>query len=462
MTSSLIYPQQVLGLSRGATQTEIKAAYRRLALKHHPDRVRGDGPDGGVDAKKQATALFAEISAAYELLTKNSDTAGNMGSSPCEGGSASHPSFTSPDLNSTHRHHAGGNGSSQFYQGFDPFGFSAFGNVQFTDPFELFQRTFGDFPQPIHESSFYATNTNTNTRMGMPPFGGFPSLFSPMMNIGFPTDVHASSMAAGAPNFGNFITSTYSSSYQHGSTNGGNVSKMVSTTTSIVNGKAVTRREEIVVNPDGTKTTTVDLTGDAGEDRMGLGTQRPAIKAVNRSEEIRFQSVDKTGTKSSTMVESSPKLMTRDKESTKRQSAAPVTRKSRSKQCKNEANQSRMNQLPSQIEPNTTFSSPAIKTLKNKISPQFSHKGKNNCVTPDQSNGRKISKTSAVVNKPIADSVCKDNATGNANTCSSTAHPRKRKFCEVMSRCFLCCFPKCKRRRTTGNEDIGGTNNIDN
>ncbi len=45
-----------LGLKRGATDAEIKKAYRSLAMKHHPDR--------GGDEKK-----FKEISQAYEALS---------------------------------------------------------------------------------------------------------------------------------------------------------------------------------------------------------------------------------------------------------------------------------------------------------------------------------------------------------------------------------------------------------
>lgn len=46
----------ILGLSRGATDDQIKKAYRNLAMKHHPDR--------GGDEKK-----FKEISQAYEVLS---------------------------------------------------------------------------------------------------------------------------------------------------------------------------------------------------------------------------------------------------------------------------------------------------------------------------------------------------------------------------------------------------------
>ncbi|MFQ5499523.1 MAG: molecular chaperone DnaJ [Candidatus Zixiibacteriota bacterium] len=49
----------VLGIDRGATESEIKAAYRKLALKHHPDRNQGD---------KSAEEKFKEATEAYEVL----------------------------------------------------------------------------------------------------------------------------------------------------------------------------------------------------------------------------------------------------------------------------------------------------------------------------------------------------------------------------------------------------------
>jgi molecular chaperone DnaJ len=50
---------EVLGLDRNATKDEIKKAYRRLALKYHPDK----NPD-----KKSAEEKFKEISEAYAVL----------------------------------------------------------------------------------------------------------------------------------------------------------------------------------------------------------------------------------------------------------------------------------------------------------------------------------------------------------------------------------------------------------
>jgi len=52
-------PYQVLGVSRTATQDEIREAYRRLAKKNHPDLHPGD---------KGAEARFKEIASAYDIV----------------------------------------------------------------------------------------------------------------------------------------------------------------------------------------------------------------------------------------------------------------------------------------------------------------------------------------------------------------------------------------------------------
>jgi len=51
---------EVLGVNRDADEEVIKKAYRRLAMKHHPDR----NPDN-----PKAEELFKEAKEAYEILT---------------------------------------------------------------------------------------------------------------------------------------------------------------------------------------------------------------------------------------------------------------------------------------------------------------------------------------------------------------------------------------------------------
>src|ERR1700722_9662643 len=73
---------EVLGVGRGASEADIKKAYRKLAREHHPDRNPGD---------KQAEARFKEIQDAYDVLSdKNKraqyDQFGFAGPQPGAGG----------------------------------------------------------------------------------------------------------------------------------------------------------------------------------------------------------------------------------------------------------------------------------------------------------------------------------------------------------------------------------------
>ena len=74
----------VLGVPRNASDEDIKKAYRKLAMKHHPDRNQGD------EAKK-AEESFKEAKEAYEMLSEPQkraayDQYGHAGVDPNAGG----------------------------------------------------------------------------------------------------------------------------------------------------------------------------------------------------------------------------------------------------------------------------------------------------------------------------------------------------------------------------------------
>src|SRR5689334_15234540 len=73
---------EILGVAKTASADEIKKAYRKLAMKHHPDR----NPDD-----KAAEEKFKEASEAYEILSDEDkraayDRHGHAGVDPSMGG----------------------------------------------------------------------------------------------------------------------------------------------------------------------------------------------------------------------------------------------------------------------------------------------------------------------------------------------------------------------------------------
>ena len=73
---------EVLGVERGSSEADLKKAYRRLAMKHHPDR----NPDS-----KESEEMFKEANEAYEVLSDSSkraayDQYGHAGVDPSMGG----------------------------------------------------------------------------------------------------------------------------------------------------------------------------------------------------------------------------------------------------------------------------------------------------------------------------------------------------------------------------------------
>lgn len=85
---------EVLGVSKGAESTEIKKAYRKLAIKFHPDK----NPDN-----KEAEEKFKEAAEAYEILSDADkkaryDRYGHAGVNPNAGGFSGSGGMTMEDI----------------------------------------------------------------------------------------------------------------------------------------------------------------------------------------------------------------------------------------------------------------------------------------------------------------------------------------------------------------------------
>ena len=106
---------EVLGIKRGASEAEVKKAYRKLVRQHHPDRNPGD---------KGAEAKFKEVQEAYDTLGNKEKReqydqfghAGPGGSNPFAGGGpAGNPfagaSFDPNDLGEIFRRFGMGGGA---------------------------------------------------------------------------------------------------------------------------------------------------------------------------------------------------------------------------------------------------------------------------------------------------------------------------------------------------------------
>lgn len=122
----------VLGVNKSASAAEIKSAYRKLALKWHPDRNKTAG----------ATEKFKEINKAYEVLSDSKkkgiyDQVGHDGFNRGGYGSAANQAGGQSYQQGPFSYSYSSSGGSPF-EGFDA---SQFGG--FSDPFEIFEQFFG-------------------------------------------------------------------------------------------------------------------------------------------------------------------------------------------------------------------------------------------------------------------------------------------------------------------------------
>jgi curved DNA-binding protein CbpA len=256
-------PYQILGVPQNASTSQIKAAYRKLALKHHPDRQPDD------NSKRQAGEIFAKISNAYEIVGDENnrrvfDAEQQHAQDQRNFQRNNHPHFH-------HQFHdpfqvfaqafADEFGNSQRSRGMDPFfsGFSPFGGSFFGSPFGQQQQQRGGFGQrdPFADPFF-------SDPFGRSMGGGGFDLFSQMQQQ---MDMMRQQSGQG------FSSSSFQSSSS--SSFSGGTRESVSTTTRIVNGKRKTITERVVTKPDGTVERHVETTGD--DDFPGLQQQEQQL-----------------------------------------------------------------------------------------------------------------------------------------------------------------------------------------
>ncbi|XP_037643125.1 dnaJ homolog subfamily B member 6-like [Sebastes umbrosus] len=248
---------QVLGVRRESSAEDIKKAYRKLALRWHPDK----NPENKDDAEKK----FKELSEAYEVLSDANkrtlyDRYGKEGLTVNNGGRGGHyhngdhfhEPFTFRNPDDVFR---------EFFGGRDPFA-DFFGADPFSDDpfFGNGRRHQGRANRNRNSGSFFGGF------VGFPPFGAGFSPFdpgfgtfnsmSPMGHMG-----HMGHMTTMGSLGGGGFTSFSSSSYGGGGGGGGGGMgnfRSVSTSSKIINGRKITTKrivengqERVEVEEDG-------------------------------------------------------------------------------------------------------------------------------------------------------------------------------------------------------------------
>ncbi|XP_058958991.1 dnaJ homolog subfamily B member 6 isoform X2 [Pocillopora verrucosa] len=196
----------ILEVPKSASEQEIKKAYRKLALKWHPDK----NPDN----KEEAEEKFKLISEAYDVLSDKEKrrTYDKHGKEGLAGGGGGRPS--------------GG-------------GFSDFHTFHFRDPDEIFRDFFRNDSSIFEE--FFGRNRSRNQNRMRPrdPFAGISTFGSSFgFSDGFGSDPFGSNSFSSFQSFGG------GGGFGGGFGGGGNF-KSTSTSTKVVNGKTITTKKTV-------------------------------------------------------------------------------------------------------------------------------------------------------------------------------------------------------------------------